>query len=89
MIYFTRELPGLSNDLEAAGLQVYEALAISEVLYLAEQHPSAHIVIDSNVEDAAALEIAEHHVTLRLKPEATAAAVLWEISGLADGAAIQ
>lgn len=37
LIYFTRELPGMTEDLERAGFQVYEALAISEVFYLAER----------------------------------------------------
>lgn len=85
LIYCTRELPGLSNELEVAGFQVYEALALSEVFFLAEQHPGAHIVIDHTVEDGAANEIAQHYPTLRLKQEATAADVLWELSSLSDG----
>lgn len=87
LIYFTRELPGISEDLEHAGFQVFEALAISEVLYLAEQHPRAHIVVDHSVDDAAAQEVALHHITLRLTPETTAAEVAWELSQRA-GAAI-
>lgn len=89
IIYFTRELPGLSNELEAAGMQLYEALAISEVLYLAEQHPGAHILVHHTVEDAAAQQVALHHVTLRLKVEATAADVAWELAVLSPDGAIQ
>ena len=51
VIYFTRELPGLSEKLREAGLHVYEALAISEVFCLTEQHPNAHIIVDHTVED--------------------------------------
>jgi hypothetical protein len=89
IIYFTRELPGLSPDLELAGLQVYEALAISEVFYLVEQHPSAPIVVDHTVEDDAAREIAQHHSTLRLRSKTTATDVLWELSSLSPGAPVQ
>ena len=89
LIYFTRELPGLSPDLELAGFQVYEALARSEVFYLADQHPSANIVVDHTVEDDAAKDIAEHYTTLRLKPGATAAEILWKLSSLAPDAALQ
>ena len=89
LIYFTRELPGLSNDLELAGFQVYEALALSEVFYLVEQHPSAHIVLDHTVEDDAANEIAQHYSSLRLTRNTTAADVLWELSSLSIEGSIQ
>jgi len=89
LIYFTRELPGLSPDLELAGFQVYEALALSEVFFLVEQHPSAHIVIDANVEDTAAKEVAQHHPTLRLNPSTTATDVLWGLSSLSPDATVQ
>lgn len=89
LIYFTRELPGLSEDLIEAGFQVYEALAISDVFCLAEQYPSAIVVIDSSVEDLAALEIARSEPTLRLKPRATAADVIWRLSELSPDAGIQ
>lgn len=80
LIYFTRELPGISEELSQAGFEVYEALAISEVFYLVEQHPVAHIVVDHTVEQEVAEKIALHYVTLRLKPEATAADVVWELA---------
>jgi len=89
IIYFTRELPGLSFDLELAGFQVYEALAISEVFFLVERHPSAHIVVDHTVEDHAAREVEQHHPTLRLNSKATATDVLWELSSLSPGAPVQ
>jgi hypothetical protein len=58
LIYFTRELPGLSEDLSEHGFQVYEALAVSEVFYLCEQHPRLIVVIDHTVEPDSAKEIA-------------------------------
>lgn len=82
LIYFTRELPGLSEDLSENGFQVYEALAISEVLYLCQQHPWLVVVIDPTVEPVAANEIAAQRVTLRLKKKATARDVVWELSEL-------
>lgn len=86
VIYFTRELPGLSEDLSERGLQVYEALAVSEVFYLCEQHPSATVVIDSTVENVAAEEVSRGQITLRLKPDTTGADVLWELSLLSGQA---
>lgn len=84
LIYFSRQLPGLSDDLERAGFHVFEALAISEVFYLSEQHPSAQIVIDSSVEDSAALQVAQHQPTMRLKRGATAGYVVLELSQVSD-----
>ena len=78
LIYFTRELPGLSEDLSEKGFQVYEALAISEVLYLCEQYPWLVVVIDSTVESNAANEIAAKRITLKLKKKATVKDVIWE-----------
>jgi hypothetical protein len=57
LIYFTRELPGLSEDLSEHGFQVYEALAISEVLYLSQQHPALVVVIDHTVDPDAAVQL--------------------------------
>jgi hypothetical protein len=82
LIYFTRELSGLSEDLTERCFQVYEALAVSEVLYLCEQHPGLVVVIDNTVEPAAANEIASRHITLKLKKKATVRDVLWELAGL-------
>jgi hypothetical protein len=75
-------LPGLSEDLSEKGFQVYEALAVSEVLYLCEQHPRLVVVIDHTVELDAAKEIAARHTTLRLKKKATVRDVVWEFTSL-------
>jgi hypothetical protein len=71
------------------GFQVYEALAVSEVLYLCEQHPRLIIVIDHTVEPAAASEIGRRHITLRLKKKATVRDVVWELAGLSSAGAVQ
>jgi hypothetical protein len=83
LIYFTRELPGLSEDLGEKGFQVYEALAVSEVLYLCQQHPRLIVVIDHTVESDAANAVAARYITLRLKKEATVQDMVWEMAGLA------
>lgn len=87
LIYFTRELPGISEDLTERNIQVYEALAVSEVFYLSEQHPDSIVVIDDSVDDAAAQEVASRRMTLRLKPDAKATDVLWELSLLSSSSA--
>jgi hypothetical protein len=82
LIYFTRELPGLSEDLSEQGFQVYEALAVSEVLYLCQQHPGLVVVIDYTVEFEAANQVSGRHITLQVKKNATVQDVVWELSGL-------
>jgi hypothetical protein len=89
LIYFTRELPGLSEDLSEHGFQVYEALAVSEVFYLCEQHPRLIVVIDHTVEPDSAQEIAARRITLRLKKKATVRDVVWELAGLAPNLSVQ
>jgi hypothetical protein len=82
-------LPGISEELSHAGFQVFEALALSEVFYLCEQQPGATVVIDRSVDERAADEVARHHVTMKLKPQGTAADVVWELSGPSPDAARQ
>ncbi|MBZ5494457.1 MAG: hypothetical protein LAO76_26330 [Acidobacteriia bacterium] len=89
LIYFTRQLPGLSEDLSEHGLQVYEELAVREVLYLCEQHPGLIVVVDHTVESEAAKEVAGRHITLRLKKKATVRDVVWELSGLLSNVQVQ
>ena len=89
LIYFTRELPGLSEDLSDHGFQVYEALAVSEVLYLCQQHPWLVVLIDHTVEPDAANQIAARRITVRLKKKATVRDVVWELSGLVPLSEVQ
>jgi hypothetical protein len=70
VILFTTELPNkITYALEAEGLEVYEALAISEVLALAEEHQISSIIITPDVDQARANVIAQHYPTVRLHKE--------------------
>jgi hypothetical protein len=70
VILFTTELPNkIADALEAEGLDVYEAFAISEVLALAEQHLNSTIIITPCVDERRADVIAEHYPTVRLHKE--------------------
>jgi hypothetical protein len=68
---------------------VFEAVAISEVYALADQHPNATIIITGDVHPERANAIQHHHMTLHLKPNATVKDVLWEISVIAGSRIIQ
>lgn len=83
IVFFTRTLPScLSAQLDQTGIQIFEALAISEVLHLCETENIDIVVIAADVDDYSAGVIAQHRMTLRLKPEATAKEVtaqLWQM----------
>lgn len=80
LIVFSAYAPHpLAAELSSAGLTIYEAIAISEVLALAEQHPEAQIVISAEVETERAGVIQQHCPTLHLKFDATAADVVWDL----------
>lgn len=64
------------------GHLIYEAITVSEVLYLMEHYDVQVLVVDSTVEDEAAREMGRRFMSLRLQPGATAAEVLWEMSGI-------
>jgi hypothetical protein len=67
VILFTTQMPSRFTDaLEAEGLEVYEALAISEVLALAEQHQSFSIIITPEVDQVRATVIQQHWPTVQL-----------------------
>lgn len=65
-----------------AGYTVYEALAVSEVLYFCEHFNIDAVVIAPDVEDPDIMEAQMRHITLKLKPSATAADVIWELEQL-------
>ena len=67
LILFTTVAPcTLTDELSLQGHEVYEAIAISEVLALAEQHPASSIVITSDVDQERATVIQKHYPTVRL-----------------------
>lgn len=89
LILFTARAPHpLTEDLSHQGHQVYEAIAISEVYALADQHPNAAIIITPDVDLERAKAIQHHYPTLHLKANATVKDILWEL-GQGKGASVQ
>jgi hypothetical protein len=81
IVYFTTHAPTrLGEALLARGYQVFEALSISEVLYVCEHHNIAVILIAHDVEHFGLDEITSRYLTIQLKPAATERDVLWELS---------
>ena len=88
-IWFTRSLPSaIADELKRKGHTVFEALAVSETLALAEQHPGANIIMNNDVEPAAAKIIQQHYPTLQITAEVTVADLLFEMA-LFKGKTIQ
>ncbi len=72
----------LAEQLTRSGHIVWEALSVSEVLYLCEHHTIDAVVIAPEVEDADVVEVQFRRVTITLERKATAADVIWELSQL-------
>lgn len=72
----------LASDLAQAGHRVFEALAVSEALYLCETENVDAIVIGADVEDPDVVEAQMRRITIKLKPEATAKELIWELAQL-------
>jgi hypothetical protein len=90
VILLTNQAPSvLAAKLSRAGIRVYEALAISEVLALVAEHPDAQIVITSDVEPRRVSAIQEHHATLVLNAGATAADLIWELEQISPRPALK
>jgi hypothetical protein len=87
----TRSPSKLEDNLILAGYRVFAALEVSEVLHLCETEDVDVVVIGADVEDPDVVEAQMRRITLRLKPEATAKDVVWELSQLfpQPGGAIQ
>ncbi len=87
LVYLTARAPSeIATDLIHAGYVVWEALAVSEVLYLCEHHSIDVVVIGPDVEDAEIVEVQMRRMTLTLKPGATAKDVVWELGQLLPSA---
>jgi hypothetical protein len=81
VVYLTNRAPAkLTDHLIVAGHRVWECLSVSEALYLCEQHWIDAVVIAAEVEDADVVEAHLRHFTIRMKPEATAKELIWELS---------
>jgi hypothetical protein len=73
MILFTTHAPcTLADDFARQGHDVYEALAISEVIALALQHPNSGIVIAPGIDQNRASVIQQHWPAVRLHEQFTA-----------------
>jgi len=81
LILFTTTAPNpLTDELSHQGHQVFEAVSISEVYALADQHPAATIIITADVHLERAKAIQHHYTTLHLRPNTTVQDILWELS---------
>ena len=76
----TRSPSKLGDELSLAGYRVFEALALSEVLYLQEHENIDAVIIGADVEEAEEKARLLRGTIMRLKPDATAAYVQWELS---------
>jgi AmiR/NasT family two-component response regulator len=72
----------LSGELELFGHRVWEALDVSEVLFLCEQHRVDAVIIAAEVEGGEIIEKQLRGTVMRLKSNADAAYVDWELSQL-------
>jgi hypothetical protein len=89
LILFTTVAPDpLTEELSHQGHTVYEALAVSEVYALADQHPLANIIMTAEIDPERAKAVQHHYPTLHLKEDATVRDILWELTNL-KGAAVQ
>ncbi len=89
VILFTTHAPDtLTDELSQQGHTIYEALTISDVYALADQHPLATIIITDNVDPERAKAIQHHYSILYLKPGATVRDIVWEMANL-KGATVQ
>ena len=68
--------------LELFGHQVWEALDVSEVLSLCEQHRVDAIIIAAEIESGELIEKQLRGTVMRLKPNTDAADVDWDLSPL-------
>ena len=85
LILFTTTAPHpLADELAHQGIRVFEAVAISEVYALADQHLNATIIITADVDPERARAVQYHYTTLHLKPGATVQDIVWEVSNLND-----
>jgi hypothetical protein len=90
LILFTTTAPHpLAEELSRQGHRVFEAVAISEVYALSDQHQLSTIIITADVDPERAKAVQHHYTTLHLKPEASVQDIMWELSQGLKGAIIQ
>lgn len=82
-VLLTNQAPSkLADELLLAGYQVYEALAISEVLHLCEYYDIAAVLIVPGLEPPGLDKIQRHCITVKLNETALPKDILWELSHL-------
>jgi hypothetical protein len=64
------------------GFRVWEALSVSEVLYLCEHEVIDIVVIAAEVTDPEIKELKARRITLQLGPDTEISALLWELGQL-------
>lgn len=72
----------MAEQLEAAGVRVFEALSVSEVLHLCEHHEIDVVIVAPEIEEPDLVDVQLRRATMKLKPGAKAAEVVWELSNL-------
>jgi hypothetical protein len=83
LVLFESRAPSkLADDLILAGYRVFEALELSEVLYLCETEWIDVVVIGADAGASDDIEAQMRCVTMRLKSESTANDVIWELTQL-------
>ena len=81
LVYLTsRSNSRLADDLVFAGHKVFQALAVSEALYLCEHERIDVIVIAPDIEDPDFAEAQLRYITMRMKPGASVKDLIWELS---------
>jgi hypothetical protein len=83
VIYLTRSAASqMAADLRHSGVTVWEALWVSEVLYLCEHEHIDVAVIAPDVDEPELAEVQIRHATMRLEAKATTGHVVWELAHL-------
>ena len=83
VVYLTSRAPSqIADDLGAAGYRVFEALEISEVMYLCEHENIDIVVIAPDIYEQDMIEVQLRRATVKMKPQSTAQDLLWELSTL-------
>ena len=70
------------RELSAAGVYVFKALAVSEVLNLLQHQRIDAVVITEAISDVQQAAVRGKVASFELKPGAQASAVVWELSTL-------
>jgi hypothetical protein len=83
LVYLSNQAPTkLASDLMTFGYQVWEALSVSEVLYLIEHETVNAVVIAPEVEDKELVSVQLRNITIQLQEDAKLQDLIWELSNL-------